>query len=368
MNREALVQSSIAIITMNQHPSGGYIASPLFPTYAYSWLRDGTFIANAMDRVGKHESSALFYRWVHRVLKDKRPTVEALRHKHEQRIWIDRSEFLGTRYHLDGRDDRSEWGHFQLDGYGAWLWGLAEHVRLTGNRELLSELRDSVEISVDYLMTFWHYPNFDCWEEFPDYVHPATLACVYGGLKALGELENRRELLEKAALIKAFIYEHAIVDGHFVKSIHCIDEIWRPALRGVDASLLWLCLPFGVCDAEDPVMRGTVQAIEAELRPGGTGVQRYAEDRYYGGGEWILLTAWYGLYQAELGNRVEAERCLNWIVSKADGLGRLPEQSEDAMREPSAYHEWVEKLGEPALPLLWSHAMFLVLSDKLSEE
>ncbi|NQX65416.1 glycoside hydrolase family 15 protein [Paenibacillus alba] len=363
MERDSLIKTSIALIKWNQHPRGGYIASPLFPTYAYSWLRDGTFIANAMDRVHEAESAALFYRWVGRVLKDKRTQVNLLIQKHERKEWIDRSEFLGTRYHLDGRDDASEWGHFQLDGYGAWLWGLTEHVRLTGNQAILEELRDSIEITVDYLMTFWHYPNFDCWEEYPDYVHPATLACVYGGLKALGKLEHRTELLEKAEMIKGFILDHCTEDGRFVKSIHCVNEVWQPALHGVDASLLWLSVPFGVCDADDPIMVKTVQAIEADLKHGG--IQRYVEDRYFGGGEWILLTAWYGWYQTKLGNIEAAQRALSWIISQADSLGRLPEQVADSLREPSAHAEWISKYGEPAVPLLWSHAMFLVLSDSL---
>ncbi|CAN7440743.1 glycoside hydrolase family 15 protein [Paenibacillus sp. LjRoot153] len=364
MELEHLVSVSKDIIKLNQHPSGGYVASPLFSTYSYSWLRDGTFIANAMDCVGETKSAEQFYRWVHRVLKDKRPRLTELMRKHENREWIDRSEFLGTRYHLDGRDDLSEWGHFQLDGYGAWIWGLVEHIRLTGHTTLLEEFRESIEITVDYVMTFWHYPNFDCWEEYPEYVHPATLACLYGGLKALGELEERPALIEKAELIRHFIHTHAVHDGRFVKSIHCVNEVWQPALFGVDASLMWLALPFGVCEPDDPIMLRTVGAIEADLKHDGIG--RYIEDRYYGGGEWLLLTAWYGWIQLELGNRDEANRCLAWIASKADELGRLPEQVDDHLRESAVYAEWIEKHGDPALPLLWSHAMFLVLSDRLN--
>lgn len=363
MNREQLIQSSITVIKLNQHPRGGYAASPLFSHYAYSWLRDGSFIAYSMDLRGESESAEQFYRWVHAVLKNKRDQVDRLIRKHEQKIWIDRGEFLGTRYHLDGRDDDSEWGHFQLDGYGTWLWGLAEHVRISGNRRLLEELRASIEITVDYLMTFWHYPNFDCWEEFPDYVHPSTLACVYGGLRALGDLEDRPPLIEKAAFIRQFLVDHAVKDGRFVKSIQCIDEVWQPVQPEVDASLLWLAVPFGVFAPDDSRMVSTVQTIERLLKHGG--IQRYEADSYYGGGEWILLTAWYGLVKAELGDRDEAQRCLDWIAAKADAIGRLPEQVPDALRSPDKYEEWLQKWGEPALPLLWSHAMFLVLSDKL---
>ena len=34
----------------------------------------------------------------------------------------------------------------------------------------------------DYLAALWQLPCYDCWEEFPDRVHPHTLAAIYAGL------------------------------------------------------------------------------------------------------------------------------------------------------------------------------------------
>jgi len=45
--------------------------------------------------------------------------------------------------------------------------------------------------------------------------------------------------------------------------------------------------------------------IEADLRQGG-GVHRYATDTYYGGGEWVLLTAWLGWYYTKIGANEKA--------------------------------------------------------------
>lgn len=56
-----LVDQSLAIITAGQSPEGAYIACPSYPTYAYSWFRDGTFIAAAMDRWQRHESAQRFF-------------------------------------------------------------------------------------------------------------------------------------------------------------------------------------------------------------------------------------------------------------------------------------------------------------------
>jgi hypothetical protein len=43
----------------------------------------------------------------------------------------------------------------------------------------------------------------------------------------------------------------------------------------------------------------------------------------------------------------------------------LPEQTGELLR-PDRYRPWVEKWGEPASPLLWSHAMYLTLLDVLA--
>ena len=57
-----LYRRSIDVILGNQADSGAYIASPAFPQYAFCWLRDGSFIGYAMDRVGEHQSSRAFLR------------------------------------------------------------------------------------------------------------------------------------------------------------------------------------------------------------------------------------------------------------------------------------------------------------------
>jgi GH15 family glucan-1,4-alpha-glucosidase len=359
-----LTEKSKLLIKWNQSPAGSYIACPLFANYEYCWLRDGTFTAYAMDICGEHDSAAAFYGWVDMVLSRKHEQVQGLMAKKAAQQWIDRGEFLNTRYHLDGRDDDGEWGHFQLDGYGTWLWGLVQHIKRTGKMELLERYRGTVELTVQYISAFWPWPNYDCWEEYPDYVHPSTLACLYGGLTAVGELEKRPELLATAAEIKKFMLEYCVHDGHFVKSVVHQGGSWQPALSGVDASLLWLAVPFGAFGVEEPAMQATLKLIEAELYSGG-GMHRYKEDTYYGGGAWLLLTAWYGLVLAEQGKQEEAQRCLEWIASQADELGRMPEQTPVALHDEAAYRDWVARWGMPAVPLLWSHAMFLVLSDRL---
>ncbi|HET9116914.1 MAG TPA: glycoside hydrolase family 15 protein [Pseudonocardiaceae bacterium] len=62
------VAASVGVLLAGQHPGGGYIACPTYPTYRYAWLRDGAFCAYAMGLHGQHSSAADFHGFVARAL------------------------------------------------------------------------------------------------------------------------------------------------------------------------------------------------------------------------------------------------------------------------------------------------------------
>lgn len=345
---------SIEVIESNQSPSGALVACPTFRNYNYCWLRDGTFTAYALDRAGRHRAAERFYRWVKDAISPQAGRVERLLSRARAGEPIAPNEYLHTRYNLDGSEGREGWPNFQLDGYGAWLWGLAEHVRMAGNRGLLGELRDAVDLTIRYLTPFWPRPNYDCWEEFGDRVHPSTLACIYGGLRAINRYLGDPGVSETAALIKSAVLQHGVNDGHLVKSF---------GSTAVDSNLLWACTPFRLLEPDHPIMRKTVSKIEETLLTGG--LHRYREDTYYGGGEWLLLTAFLSWYYCETGRVGEAARLLDWIEARAGEDGLLPEQVPENLNRPEYYPIWLERWGEIARPLLWSHAMYLVLAEEI---
>lgn len=359
--REALFEGSIRLILHNQADSGAYLASPGFAPYRYAWLRDGTFTAYAMNRAGRHESASRFYRWCDRTIRrhaDKaRQAIAQAREQKMDRQGL-RSLLLHARYTVEGEEVGGEWGSSQLDGFGTWLWGLTEHIRLSGENGLLEQCSTSIALTLDYLEACWQLPTFDCWEEAGDQVHPSTLSAIYGGVKAMEPLlpERAEALGRLAEQIRKYISQHGVEQGRFVKSIG------NPA---VDASLLWLALPFGVVEPGDQVMVRTVQQIEQELVTG-HGVHRYAADTYYGGGEWPLLSAWLGWYYARTGSADKAREIMQWIESQALPEG-LPEQVADHLLAPDCYAQWLEREGPSAVPLLWSHAMYLVLAAELEK-
>jgi GH15 family glucan-1,4-alpha-glucosidase len=313
-------------------------------------------VAYALDRYGEHAAAGRFHAWAARVVLGRAGVVQRALAKASAGEILRQEDVLHTRYTLQGEDGtQEEWANFQLDGFGTWLWALNEH-RKAGN-PLPPEWLEAARLVALYLAGLWRLPNYDLWEEFPDAIHPHTLAAIYGGLAAYRELAPHSAGLPLEE-IRTFITDRFIFDGHFVKF---------PGSPAVDASLLSLALPYGVVALEDDRMAATVDEIKRSLRHGG-GVHRYAADSYYGGGEWVLLAAWLGWFSARRGapgDRQCALDLLAWIEAQAGPDGSLPEQVPATLNAPAYYETWVRRWGPIASPLLWSHANYLILKAEL---
>ncbi len=352
-----LHDASLDIIRAGQAPSGAYKASPTFFHYRYSWLRDGTWIAYGMDCAGQHASARAFYTWVGRTLEGQRERLEHLLHKLERNIMPADADYLPTRFTLEGDIGQDDWWDFQLDGYGTWLWGLVAHVEKTGDHDLWMALEPAVALTVRYLAPLWQSTNYDCWEEHREQLHVSTCAALYGGLSAV---QRYSPALVPAGLpesIRDFTLQTGIAPGgHFMKYL---------GNEAVDASLLWTAVPYGLVSVDDHCFSQTLEKIERDLyRPGG-GIYRYAADVYYGGGEWILLTAWLAWVYVELGRISEARELMAWIGAQAMDGGALPEQVSDHLLHPDHFTEWEKRWGAVACPLLWSHGMYLIVESFL---
>jgi GH15 family glucan-1,4-alpha-glucosidase len=353
-----LYQYSIKVILAHQAPGGGYLASPTFPDYRYCWFRDGAYTAYAMNLAGEHESAHRFHDWCARVVNQRRTVVERAIAKIKRGEPLVEADYLHTRYTLDGREsDDADWPNFQLDGLGTWLWALAEHARLAGLEKIPLDWQEAAALTARFLAALWPHPCYDCWEEFKDRVHPYTLAAIYGGLQATISLDLDDEWISILPLIRTYVLEQGVHDGRLVKSIG------NPA---VDASLLGVATPYRLLEPDAPLMRATVACIEAELRREGSGVHRYAADTYYGGGEWILLTAWLGWYYAEVGEVKKAREILVWVEAQVDEQGNLPEQLPRNLVDPRYLEIWREQRGEIANPLVWSHAKYIIMRHHLA--
>lgn len=349
-----LVSQSIAIIQENQAEGGGFLASPTFENYRYSWFRDGAYIAYSMDLMGEHSSARRFHTWAAEVIASKSQVVHQALEILEKTGEPSPTKYLHTRYTLEGEEYQQDWPNNQLDGIGTWVWSLREHARLSGE-PLLTSLLESAALAVKYISALWSYPCSDCWEEFPDQIHTYTLASIYIGISAYNEMTGQ-DHQQVADSLRQTILEKGIHDGSFIKYL---------GTDQVDANLIALAFPYRILEPDHPVIVATIQRIETELRAGG--VHRYRGDSYYGGGEWVLLTAWLGCYWVERGDLDRARELLDWVEAQADESGRFPEHVPQNLYQPEYYQIWRERWGDIAKPLLWSHAKYLILRKKLEK-
>jgi isomaltose glucohydrolase len=351
-----LAARSVEVIRANQAPTGAYPAAPSFGPYQFCWLRDGSFIADAVSRAGEVASADAFFDWCAGVLRARRTVIEELGERRGRGEAIDSSEHPHSRFTLEGNDSAGEWSNHQLDGYGSWMWALGEHAGRHGRD--VSRLADAVELTARYVADFVDDPCFDWWEERTGR-HTVTLAAAAAGLRAAARIDG----------VDPDVRESCAAGAQAATG-----SIRRDGARGgrlnaalgddrLDASLLACAVPFETLAPDDPLVLATVEALEGKLAHGG--VHRHLEDTYYGGGEWLLLAALLGWYYAAVGRDKEAWAQLAWVADRAEPNGDLPEQTDEHLLARGAREEWVQRWGPPASPLLWSHAFYLALAIRL---
>ena len=368
---DKLHNRSLDVIFSGQAKGGGYIACPHMPDYAFSWFRDGAFIAYALTLDGiespvqrpseicsQLDSAGRFHTWCARMVNARALRLEATIKRANQGETITPEDTLNARYQDEGAEGPEGWPEFQLDGPGLWLWSLAKYADVCRIVPLPVDWEAAVELTARYLAAVWRTPCYDCWEERGSDVHISTLAAIYTGLDAAERLLPRLDFRQVKEDIRAFVLANGLTpSGELAKSV---------GLDMVDANLLLTALPEGGLFApDDPLVQCTVARIERDLLAESHGVHRHTEDTYYGGGAWVLLGLWLAWHYAQVGRDREAEALFAWAEAHANANGDLPEQVNDVMFDPSYYERWVEERGEIARPLLWTHAKYLIVRQWL---
>lgn len=375
------VRSVMTLKLLMNRETGGIIAAPEFDEsyqssggYGYCWPRDGAFIAHAMLKAGYDEYARNFYLW-------------AAAFQNPDGGW-------SQRYYTNGALAPG-WGD-QLDETGTVLWGMWEYYQQTKDIKFLEEMWPTVNKAVDFILNFTDEVSglsglsWDLWEERFG-VHAYSCAAVYAGLRgagqtaeAMGMTELAGRWLAAAVVIKETIKKYfwdAEVERYLRSGWIGVnyDEFARRKSIGrgtreligpkgqitylvfgdnkADISLLGLAVPFGVLNPDDEGMQKTVgHLVKTLTNPDVGGIHRYLGDNYIGGNPWVLTTLWLGLFEAALGKWDEAAGRLDWAVKHRTALSFLPEQVD----RHSGNTAWV-------VPLAWSHAMYLLLANTLSE-
>ena len=356
-----LLQHSVSCIKRFQSPNGAYEASPYFSAYkGYCWLRDGSFIAHAMSVIGENESATAFFRWCCATILKHRSLFRDAINQARTGITPNINHMPPTRFLLGGNIAQDGWENFQLDGYGTWIWAALNHAKRHGCD--ISPLEAALSLTVEYICAAWNLPCYDWWEEHCEQRHVSTLGCLAAGLRAALTANFltptlAEEAQEALTSITHSIYTAGVHGGHLTKWLGTED---------IDASLAALIAPLGIINPQSDLATGTISAIENQLCIAG-GVHRFRNDKYYGGGQWPLLSCYLGLAHCAQQNYARAAELLHWACSTAHAQLDLPEQVDWHLLDAAHRPYWVQRWGEVATPLLWSHAMVLLLNHSLAD-
>ena len=237
---------------------------------------------------------------------------------------------------------------------------------LLGSSRLTAAVRNQLRINLNTCLTamadeLLSAPSqallgFDLWEE-REGQHFFALVCAYGALKrgvdhAFTDVAG--ECFAAAARVAA-----DLARGHFSPQ-----HPWPARTRAAngeldftaDASLLACLMPVPEFPLEADARIRLFQSLRTTLHHG-VGYRRYVDDTYRGGGCWPLVGLWLGLSAREVLPEAEAKEFIRTALRQAaaasTSLGYLPEQIDPATSHPT----WV-------VPLAWSHAFFMQLSQR----
>ena len=335
-----LISSSIDVIRRCSLKNGAILASYSKDrdtnNYRFVWPRDASYTLIAANILGIdiHEN---FFDWCQKA-----------------EGW-EKTGLFYEKYHPSGKKARF---NFQPDQTGTLLVALWDYYRdkkKINHEKLITK-------SAQAICRVWDKDHFwlvteDLWEErkcFPDYRENFTysLAACVKGLKCAYELINNNRWKETAEEMEKLIAGNR----HFYRSFGGVED------RRIDASLLGLVWPFRIVDADDRRMVNAVELMESKIVKDHR-VYRYEHDEYdgwmykgrlqrnRGAGYWPLLNFWMAMYYAERGDKNKALKYYNKVIE--DVKNHIPEQV------------FENKIQKSVTPLCWSHAMFLIASNKL---
>lgn len=343
--------------------TGGVIASPEVDEdftkcgrYAYCWPRDAAYITKAMDMLKMTKDTENFYK------------IFCKKTQSKNGMWE-------QRFFSDGRLAPS-WG-YQVDETASVVYGVYEHYKITKDFKFLRDTLPMCENAIEFLKgyvkdilrgTNEYHLSYDLWEECEN-IHLYSLSAIYSAFDAIlniytilgknvSDFENNRLKDEKIAKSRVEVEKLQIELKKYITT-NFYDEEKKCYVRNLkdkrmDISILGTVVPFKLFTAKEKKIENTVERMNMNIRTYTGGYKRYEDDNYMNGNPWPLANAWMTLYYLERGENRKAKETFDFVVKTAGMHGFLGEQVDNNTLKAN----WVLGLG-------WSHAMFIIVLEKL---
>ncbi|MFD7626625.1 hypothetical protein ACFV7Q_11430 [Streptomyces sp. NPDC059851] len=309
----------------------GAMAAGWSPAWRYSWPRDSGFASAAFSHTG-HDAEAF------RILRYSAATQRG------DGTWEARTKLDGS-----GPPDGRRW---QLDANGwvpwaAWQWYQAapRDTRRARLMTLYPMIRKAADHAAGSLRPDGLPPaSPDYWELMTTTANIGTAAPLLAGLNASADLAREAGRPGDAARWAgaAKRLSSGIAKG-FAPSGYQRTVDGR---HGRDSAVAFMAPPFNAAPADLP--RALDSTYGALLLPNGGLTPGNDPTAPWGGSAWTPSTSFFALAWAGTGRPAKAERVLDWVLSKRNALGELPEK--------------VDREGRPAsiAPLGWTGAIIVL--------
>jgi len=384
---EELINVSKKVIADGSLENGAIVAAnsdkAIYPwttqDYRYVWIRDAAYVCMAADLLKLRDIPERFFDWCLNRTEDFRETgffsnaynVNGTIHG----TLISPDQPKVPRHLRKSCIDLIHCGtQFQPDQSGSLLIAISHHIKHYNTN--ISKFEKLIEKTASGICRAWKggafiLPCYDLWEErcvLPEQkgFHTYSLAMCIAGLRAAVEMLGKKKkwLKVEKQMTNAFTQIYS-------NSTKSIPRTFRKEVKNrkikagdllPDTSLLGLVYPSGILEPLDEKIQTTIlEIIQANTANGG-GLFRYPADRYCGGvrkgwvtltgaGTWPLLSFWMSIYYSLSGDSENAKKFFDQPIRQIDKY--IPEQIFEDKSHPSI------------IPLIWSHAMFVIAAKYL---